>query len=351
MIKNEGDPMAAQLLAVSSSAYAAYATDRFFEKLPDVKIQFGETAFNHWKEHFAGRIRELSVAIAETEPALFVSRIRWSRAAFQARKVSEDLLRDSLVCLAEVLEEELPAACRRVPAEYITSALISLDESERGSKELDTNDPTSKLAMMYLLKVLDGNSRDAIQMVVDARDNGLPLEDTYQVLLKAQMEIGRMWHEAEVNIAEEHVVTSTTERAMSVLAYRADRLPPTGLTVVSAAVAGNAHDIGVRLVSDFFEFAGWRSICLGANLPPEDIAQAVEFFEGSLVLLSAALSTQLSAMRDTIQAVKQLAANCKVMVGGTAFEDAPDLWAQLGADAFASHPQEAVTIGSQLIQN
>ncbi len=349
MTENNGDPMAAQLLGVSASAYAAYATDRFFEKVPEAKIQFGESAFSHWKDHFSERIKELSVAIAEQEPALFVSRVRWSRAAFQAREVSADLLRESLTCLDEVLQEELPTACREVPTKYLMLARESFDESNHAPDGLDSNDPATKLAMQYLLKILEGNSGDAIKLVVDAHAQGMPIEDAYQVLMIAQREIGRMWHQAEINIAEEHVVTSTTERAMSVLAFQANKEAFNGLTVVSAAVAGNVHDIGVRLVSDFFEFAGWRAICLGSDLPAAETAQAVQFFDTSLVLLSAALTTQLNAVRETIQAIRAVKPDCKIMVGGTALHDTPDLWSQLGADAYAASPTVAVETGTRLV--
>jgi methanogenic corrinoid protein MtbC1 len=349
MATNQGDPMAAQLLGVSASAYAAYATDRLFEKVPEARVQFGESAFSHWKAHFSERIKELSAAIAEQEPALFVSRVRWSRAAFQAREVSVDLLRESLACLNEVLQEELPTACRDVPAKYLMIARESFDESNHTPDELDSDDPVTKLAMQYLLKILEGDGGNAIKMVVDAHTQGLSIEDAYRVLMLAQREIGRMWHQAEINIAEEHVVTSTTERAMSVLAYHANKAASNGLTVVSAAVAGNAHDIGVRLVSDFFEFAGWRAICLGSDLPAAETAQAVQFFDSSLVLLSASLTTQLTAVRETIQAIRAVKPDCKIMVGGTALHDTPGLWSQLGADAYAASPTDAVETGTRLV--
>ena len=348
MAKTENHSMAAELLRVSATAYAAYASNRFFEKLPEVKTQFGSTAFAHWTDHFSQRIQELSAAMAESEPALFLSRVRWSRAAFKAREVPENLLRESLLCLDEVLEQELPEAHRGAPKQYISAALKSFENLEENGIELDSKDPTSKLAMQYLLQILEGNSGSAIKLVVDSHHQGLPLENTYQVLMMAQREIGRMWHQAEVNIAEEHIVTSTTQRAMSVLAFQAEKQAFNGLTVVSAAVAGNSHDIGVQMVSDFFEFAGWRAICLGGDLPATEIAQAVKFFDTSLVMLSAALSTQLKAIRETVKAVRELDKNCKIMVGGTAMHDAPDLWSQLGADAYANSPAEALAIGTQL---
>jgi methanogenic corrinoid protein MtbC1 len=347
---NEGDSMAAELLGVSASGYAAYASNRLLEKVPEAKSQFGDSAFANWKDHFCQRINELSVAMAEKEPSLFLSRVRWSRAAFHAREAPEHLLRESLICLAEVLDEELPEAYRQAPTEYIAAALKSFEETKNETASLDSKDPTSNLAMQYLLQALEGNSRGAIQLVIDAHENGMSLEHTYQVLMTAQREIGRMWHQAETNIAEEHIVTSTTERAMAVLAYKAKKQASNGLTVVSAAVAGNAHDIGVRIVSDFFEFAGWRAVCLGADLPAIEIAQAVKFFDSSLVLLSAALSTQLKALRETVHAIGELDPNCKIIVGGTALQDTPDIWRQLGADAYASTPTEAVLTGSRLIK-
>jgi len=348
---NKGNSIAAELLAVSASAYAACASDRFLEKHPDVKIQFGESAFGHWKDHFCQRIRELSAAMNEKQPALFLSRVRWSRGAFLAREVPENLLRESLVCLAEVLEEELPEVCCKAPTEYITAAVKSFELLEDKAAELDTNDPISKLAMQYLLQILEGNTAGAIELIIEAQDKGMSFENIYKVLITAQREIGRMWHEAEVNIAEEHIVTSTTERTMAVLTYKGERQTSNGLTVVAAAVAGNAHDIGVRVVSDFFELAGWRVVCLGADLPAIEIARAVSYFDASLLLLSAALSTQLKAVRQTVHAVRQLDTKCKIMVGGGALQDAPDIWRQLGADASASTPSDAVLTGLGLIEN
>lgn len=346
---NNGNSMAAELLAVSASAYASCASHRMLKKRPEVEQQFGTSAFDYWKDHFGQRIRELSAALAEQQPAMFLSRVRWSRTAFLAREVPESLLHESLICLAEILDEELPATCRHAPQEYIAAAVNSFETSAPAPKELGPQDPDSKLAMQYLLQILEGNCDAAIRLIIDAHDQGMTLEATYQVLVIAQREIGRMWHEAEVNIAEEHLVTSTTLRAMSVLAYEAERQPFNGKTVVAAAVAGNVHDMGIRVVTDFFSFAGWRAVCLGGDLPSAEIARAVSCFDASLVLLSAAMTTQLKSVRQTIQAIREINKECKIMIGGSALQDTPEIWQQLGADAYTSTPAEAVKTGMELL--
>lgn len=346
------ETMAAELLAASAPAYAAIATTRLLEKIPKVQQQFGETAFRDWKDHFHQRVLELSAALSENEPRLFSSRVKWAKSAFQARDISDEFLRDSLICLREVLDEELPEASRQVPSSFIDAALDSLTTPTEESHEVDLDDPNAKLAMQYLLKVLEGDSRGAIRLVVDAVNHGMPVADAYEhVLLAAQREVGRMWHHAEISIAEEHYLTSTTVRAMSVLCFQADIKPPNGLTVVSAAVAENPHEIGVRAVSDVFEVAGWRSVCLGGNTPAADIAEAVKCFGANLVLISAALSTQLKTVRKTIEAIRDQDAKCKIMVGGMAFLDAPEIWRQVGADGHASTLSNALEQGTELVKS
>ncbi len=350
-MNQDSHALAAEMLAISAPAYAAYASNRLLESFPESRLKLGDQAFGHWKDHFSERIRELSAALAENQPVLFVARVRWSQVAFASRKVPEALLRESLVCLNKVLQEELPRICGDAPSQFVSQAIQSLSETCSTSADLQATDPVAKLALQYMQKVLEGNGREALQLVVDAHQKGMSLANTYQALMMAQREIGRMWHQSEVNIAEEHYVTLTTERTMSVLAYQAERQPARAWTVVAAAVAHNSHDLGVRAVSDFFEFDGWRAVCMGGDLPAKDIADAVQFFSAHLVLLSATLTTQLKAVREAIEAIRTAKADCRIMVGGPAFFDAPDLWRQLGADGYAESPLDAVRVANQLMDS
>ena len=343
---SQNDSMAARLLATSASAYAAYASNRLLEAHPEVKTQFGESAFQNWREHFEQRIVELAAAVKENEPKLFSTQLAWSKTAFEARDVADKMLVDSLDCLQSTLEEELPEFCRGAVAPYFEAARNSFQKSTERS-ELDFADPIEKLAGTYMVLALEGNTRDAIQAIVSARNSGLSLQDTYRALQIAQREVGMMWHRAEINVAEEHLVTFTTQRVMSILVFHEEKASPNGRTVLSAAVAGNTHDMGVRCLSDFFEVDGWRAICLGSDAPPIDIAQAVECFDVSLLLLSAAISTQINSVRTTIQSVRQLDTECKIMVGGNAFLDTPEIWKQLGADGYALTPEQALSLGNQ----
>jgi len=348
---SESNSFAAELLEISAAGYAALAAERLLANHPELAARFSQGATGAWRGVFAQRIVELATALRLSEPDLFVARINWARRAFMARDVPESDLRASLQVLAEVLERELPDEAQPAAAGMLDLALAEFDRpAEHHGACVDPGTETGRLALGYLSTVLEGDSRRATERLLEATD-GLGVERMYlEVLVPAQQEIGRLWHAGELGIVEEHVVTHTTERLLALLAHRAVRAPANGRTVLCAAVAGNTHDIAVRVLADFFDIAGWRSIHLGGNLPATELATAVQYFDGELVVLSAALSVQLPRVAEAIAAVRRLEGrDVRVMVGGLAFIDAPDVWRKLGADGYAPDARSAVALGTELL--
>ena len=349
---SQADTFSADLLEISASGYAALATERLLAAHPEVAARFGADAIRAGKSTFPQRIVELATALRLGEPALFRARVNWARRAFGAREVPEGDLRASLEALAAVLAEDLPAPAQPGAAALLADALTLLDDPAEVNDELiDPASPEGRLSLAYLAAVLEGDSRKGIDLVLDAVSTGMPVRQAYlDVLVPAQREIGRLWHAGELGIVEEHVVTYTTERLMTLLAHRAERAAPNGHTVVCAAVAGNVHDIAGRVLADFFDIAGWRAVHLGASVPAAEMASAIQYFDADLVVVSAALSVQLPKVADAIAALRRIEDRpVRIMVGGLAFSDAPDLWRKLGADGYATDAVSAVARGNELV--
>lgn len=349
---SQSDTFAAELLEVSATGYAALATDRLLAGNPELAARFAPDALGAWKASLGQRIVELATALRLGEPRLFLARLTWARRAFEAREVPESDLRASLEALAAVLADELPATVCEGAAALLSQGLAELDRPVADSGSfIDPRAECGKLSLEYLANVLEGDSRKAIDRVLAEVDAGLAVERAcLEVLVPAQQEVGRLWHAGELGIVEEHVVTYTTERLMTLLAHRAQRAPANGRTVICAAVAGNAHDIAVRVLADFFDIAGWRAVHLGANVPAAELASALQYFDGDLVVLSAALSVQLPRVAEAIGAIRRLEdRDARIMVGGLAFSDAPDIWRKLGADGYAGDALEAVALGAKLV--
>lgn len=349
---SQADKFTADLLEISASGYAALATERLLAAHPDVAARFGAEAAGAWKAAMAQRIVELAAALRLGEPALFRARITWARRAFGAREVPESDLRASLEVLRAVLAQELPDAASGSATALLDDALAQLElPAEVVDSHIDPATPSGRLALEYLAAVLEGDSRKGTGLVLDAVASGLPVQRAYlDVLVPAQRELGRLWHAGELGIVEEHVVTYTTERLMTLLAHRAERAAPTGHTVVCAAVVGNAHDIAVRVLADFFDIAGWRAVHLGASVPAPELASAVQYFDADLVVLSAALSVQLPRVADAIAALRRIEDRpVRIMVGGLAFSEAPEIWRKLGADGYATDAEAAIRHATELL--
>ena len=340
----------ARLLEASSSAYAGAAASLLLEHQPDLAERYAPNAFKMWKAHLEQRVLELIAALDTEEPRLFASRIRWERRAFAARELNEPDLRSALDCLRQVFEEELPKSARGPAISFLDPALQTLDEVLQDEPALDPSNLIERHALEYIETTLRGEGTEAIKQLKAAIVDGLGIDEAYGVLLAAQRDVGRMWHLGQLDVSEEHLVTANTQRATSAVAELAPRQPTNGKTVLVAAVADNNHSLAVRVLADLFEIAGWRSICLGPDVPPADIATATRHFEVDLVALSVALPTQLKSARKTIDAIQSNPEpSTKIMVGGGAFVDAPDLWKTLGADGFVASVDDAVGLGGRLI--
>lgn len=350
MTTTSENQMAAELLEATAAGYATAAASSLLED-QSIRARYEPRAMASWKSHLGQRLLELAAAVRAGEPGLFSARVVWQKRAFLARESDPTDLPEAIRSLKRTLDTELPENLSRIVSRYLDEAISALDvESEPEASDLDPNDAAGALALKYLAACLEGDARRAIDLVMEARGTFSLATIYLEVLLPAQREIGRMWHAADASVAEERMVSETTRRLMALLSHGEPRPAETGKTVLAAAVASNAHDIGIRAVSDLFEVAGWRVISLGANVPPGDVASAAKFFDVDLIVLAATLSTQLSQLRATIDAVRSSCGDdIKILVGGNVFLDAPDLWSSLGADAYAADVSQAVEAGERAI--
>ncbi|MDJ0926572.1 MAG: cobalamin-dependent protein [Gammaproteobacteria bacterium] len=348
-----GNPFAAELLERSAAGFGGFAASVMLEKSPEIKTRYKPDPFADWKSHLTQRILELAAAVNTGEPLVFTSRVLWSRKAFLARNQEETDLVISLAALRDVLADKLPAAAAAEPLAYVEQAMATLSDAQPtpDASELDPQKKTDRLALRYLQDVLEGNSTKALDDVLAAGDQGMSMMDIYtQVLMPAQREIGRLWHLGDVSISEEHLVTSATQRAMAVVVHQASRAEPNGKTMVAAAVTGNVHDIGLRAISDVYQIAGWRTVYLGADVPMQELPSTLTFFDADLLLMSATLSTQLPRVRVAIKTVRdRCERDCKILVGGAAFDEAPEVWRKVGADGYAGSMDDALAQGARLV--
>lgn len=354
MPENTNNDLVANILRGSASALAGYAAGDLLEANSAAGQAFGAESFTMWRHWLTGRVEDLAASVTVARPEMFVAQIQWGRAVLEARGVDPNCFRAGVDCLRKVMLKELPADAGDVANSYFAAALDQFDgQAEEACCRLNPETPAGQLASRYLLAVLEGDRRKARETVLEIDPERMSIPQLYlDVILPAQEEIGRMWLANEITVAEEHFATATTRSVMAQLLAKAPVHDRHGKTVMTAAVAGNRHDIGIQAVCDFLEMDGWKAIQLGADVPIGDLVEAIDCFRADLLALSTTLSSHLPRLRETIAAIR----NCdrgeaiKILVGGRAFGGCSETAVCLGADAYAATAQEAVAVAASLFE-
>lgn len=335
----------AMLLRASADGFAGLAASRLLsDDDPQSESQFGE-----WKAHLRSQVLELAAAVEVEEPQRYAQRVAWSRDAFAARDVESDVPRAAIQALAGVLQDSLPDEAWLLLPDYFQLAEGELDKAPVATpSELVGDSEAVQLARSYVESILNGDEAKAVRAVLEVvQQEEMSPEDVLElVVAPAQREIGRLWHMGKIGVADEHFATMVTRKLLV-------RLTPVeqvydDRTVVVSAVAGDAHDIGVQLVAAFFQLAGWRAICLGADVPSEDLLAIVDRFDADVVALGATLENQRAAVTTAIAILRAKRPDQVVIVGGSAFAGAGEPWRHVGADGEAGSPREAVALAARL---
>ncbi len=117
---------------------------------------------------------------------------------------------------------------------------------------------------------------------------------------------------------------------------------------VIGTVQGDLHDIGKNLVKMMLEGAGFETIDLGTDVSAEAFVAAVREHQPEVVGMSALLTTTMTNMKATIEALEEagLRDAVRIMVGGAPVTAA--FAQEIGADAYAPDAATAVDVARDL---
>jgi len=198
----------------------------------------------------------------------------------------------------------------------------------------------------YLAAVREGDRRRAFLIVDEARAAGVELEAIYLEIFQPTLrEIGRLWQENELSVAEEHLATAITQAAMARLFEQSFRWQAsTGRSLIAACADTERHEIGLRMLCDLLEMRGWDTTYLGATVPVDALVAMIRRVRPSAVALSVAIAPHLPRLRAMIRAIRAGAEGDPpvIVVGGRPFLEDPELATRLGADLTAVDAAEAV---------
>lgn len=298
---------------------------------------------------------QLRQALATDSTDLFTDYVGWLKIVRCSQGESEGEFRMDLEATRDVLRQRLqPVQLGQLAAEYVEHSLQQLSGLPTAAPTgIETGHPLADLTHEYIELLIAGDRHAASRLVMAAVESGTPVKDIYlHVFQPSQHEIGRRWQNNEVSVGQEHLCTAATQMIMSQLYPYIFSTDKNGRSLVATCVGGDLHEIGIRMVADFFEIAGWDTFYLGANTPSEAVVQAVTEHQVDVLGISATMSYHVQSVQQLIRAVRR-APNCSqvvIMVGGYPFQLDPDLWHKIGADATAADAQDAIATANRLVK-
>jgi 5-methyltetrahydrofolate--homocysteine methyltransferase len=117
--------------------------------------------------------------------------------------------------------------------------------------------------------------------------------------------------------------------------------------IIVATVQGDIHDIGKNIVKVILENYGYQVIDLGRDVPVERVVEAAIEQDVHLIGLSALMTTTVSSMAATIQALRASGHPCKIWVGGAVLT--PEYAEEIGADFYAKDAKQSADIAKMVL--
>lgn len=345
-----------QALLVHRDGLTAALARHRLARHPALALRPGPDGEPDCEEDARRHLSFLRQALQAGRPEIFADAVAWTKVTLASRGVPAEALARHLRLLRELLLECLPPQAAAAAAAVVDEALAGLPQMPLTVPTfLDPAAPLAALARDHLALLLRGERATAGQRILAAVAAGTPIRLIYlEVFQRTQREIGRLWQLDRISVAQEHYCSAATQLIMSQLyphvfdAHAGDPGPGQRRpgTLVATCVAGDLHEIGVRMLADLFEMAGWNAYYLGGDTPTAAVLQTLHERQADVLAVSATLAFHVAAVQDLVARVRADArlALVRVLVGGPPFNLAPGLWREIGADGHARSADEAIAV-------
>jgi 5-methyltetrahydrofolate--homocysteine methyltransferase len=201
--------------------------------------------------------------------------------------------------------------------------------------------------------VLEGDAPTAKSITEQALAEGAsPQELLDRYMIPAMDEVGKRFEANEYFVPELLIAARAMKGALELIRPRLAEsgAEPVGRVVIGT-VRGDLHDIGKNLVASMLEGGGFEVTDLGVDVSPEKFVNAVHEADAQIICMSALLTTTMTGMKTTIEAIEAagIRGQVKIMVGGAPVTQR--FAEEIGADGFSDNASGAVRLARTLVRS
>ncbi len=172
----------------------------------------------------------------------------------------------------------------------------------------------------YLAFLLAGNRQECARMINDLIRNNITIKELYIHLFQRSMyEVGTLWEHNGISVSTEHMCTAMTESLMNLSYPLLFSAVHSGKKAVISCTPNEYHQIGARMVADYFELFGWDGYFLGADTPSDELIHFLHEKKPDLVALSMSVSFNIAELHQMAVNIRQQFPDLPIIAGGQGF--------------------------------
>ncbi len=207
---------------------------------------------------------------------------------------------------------------------------------------MTTEASSLETVIAFLDRAVTGDGRAGVRLALDLLERGVPGDEiVVDLLAPVQHEVGERWLRNDWNVAEEHLASGVTQKALDALANSVEPPAPHGLLVVACA-EGDWHSLPAQMFAELLRMHGYAVAFLGASTPVDQVAKLVARHRPDALVVSCNLPLFFGGVTRMVDAAHL--EGVPVIAGGRALGHSPQRARRLGADAWGATIAEATTI-------
>lgn len=191
----------------------------------------------------------------------------------------------------------------------------------REVKPKASKDDLSHLSVEERLKILlvEGSKEGLIEYLDEALQKYTPLDVINIPLMEGMAEVGRLFNDNELIVAEVLQSAGVMKAAVTHLEQFMEKTEDSNKArMLLATVKGDVHDIGKNLVDIILSNNGFDVVNLGIKVTSEELIRAYAEYKPDFIGLSGLLVKSAMQMVNTAEDLRNAGIKCPIMVGGAA---------------------------------
>ena len=194
------------------------------------------------------------------------------------------------------------------------------------------------------ISILETEDRaKALEYIIGKLESGeAGIVEIYEEVLARSLNEMKLTGEEKTDIWKEHVRSSIIKTVVEncypyVVKERENRGSHPDLSKVAVVCpVDEYHEIGARMIADYFTMNGYDATFVGSNTPKEVFIAGIHVDKPNYVAISITNPYNLVSARNTIELIRKAAPTVTILAGGSALSKLGEKASSLGADMYLS---------------